>query len=99
MIVAINGSNRQTKRAATYILLQKHKVTIAKELEKSSVHSSVLDMIHLIDPVRETCSDSGISGSALKVTRKALHELHTHDKNVETSDQLMVKVIDRKSVV
>ena len=56
------------------------------------MNSSVMDLLHsLMEPVRESCSESGMGGSALKAARKALHELHTQDKNVETTDQLMVR--------
>ena len=68
-------------------------MSIVSELEKSSVSSTALQLLQqLMDPLAETGSQCASGMGAGRAIRAALEELHTAEKSVETTEQLMVSV-------
>ncbi len=75
------------------VLPQACKETLLHHLDQSNTVNTVLDLLQALLP---SLSDNYQKESPLGSTAKAqtaLEQLKTHPKNVETTDQLMVRVV------
>jgi len=78
----------------SHSFLQKHTDTLVKELEASSLNATVIELLKLLmgPMIEKTGSTTQLYGAAQLVS-KALEDLHTLDKKVETTEQLMVSIL------
>ena len=73
-------------------LLQKHKQSLVNQLENSSVTATALDLLQwLMGP--DAGGPSSVRMGVCKAIQDALTELHTTEKTVENTDQLMVSFV------
>lgn len=73
-------------------LFQKHRLSLVTQLENSSVVNTTLDLLQwLMGP--NTGGSSSVGVGVSKAIKTALTELHTSDKTVENTDQLMVSFV------
>ena len=85
-------TKRYTISHITICLFQKHRLSLVTQLENSSVVNTTLDLLQwLMGP--NTGGSSSVGVGVSKAIKTALTELHTSDKTVENTDQLMVSFV------
>lgn len=73
------------------MFLQKQTDVLMKQLQESSLNTTVLHLLQtLMGPVIETSGPSSQAMGAAQLINNALEDLHSLDKTVETTEQLMV---------
>lgn len=73
-------------------LIQKHTDVLVKELEASSLDATTIKLLQLLmgPAIKNSSTTSQVYGAAQLVS-KALEDLHSLEKTVETTEQLMVR--------
>ena len=92
----LKKKKRVTKRCTILhvriYLFQKHRLSLVTQLENSSVVNTTLDLLQwLMGP--NTGGSSSVGVGVSKAIKTALTELHSSDKTVENTDQLMVSFV------
>lgn len=91
--VQLNAEEVAKFRRSLAKLLERHRGALLAELERRNPSGPIIELLEsLMSPIEEHYNQTSAVGTTARAQR-ALHRLHTEDKTVDSSEQLMVPTL------